>query len=99
MKKILALLLVAVMLFSAAACTQSAAPASEAPKAEESAKATDAPKAEEPKATEVPAAEPGYTDGVWMCSSDATHFVLLKLKEDGTFYARGLMGTQGYFGQ
>ena len=99
MKKILALLLVAVMLFSAAACTQSAAPASEAPKAEEPAKATDAPKAEEPKATEVPAAEPGYTDGVWLCSADATHFVLLKLKEDGTFYARGLMGTQGFFGK
>ena len=100
MKKIFALLLVAAMLFSLAACTQSAAPASEAPKAEEPAKATEAPKAEEPKANEPAAAEePKYTDGVWMCSSDATHFVLLKLKEDGTFYARGLMGQQGFFGK
>ena len=97
MKKYLALLLVAAMLIGAVACAK---PAAEAPKTEEPAKSTEAPKAEEPKATEVPAAEePAYTDGVWICSSDATHYTLVKLKEDGTFYARGLMGTQGFFGK
>ena len=97
MKKYLALLLVAAMLIGAVACAK---PAAEASKTEEPAKSTEAPKAEEPKATEVPAAEePAYTDGVWICSSDATHYTLVKLKEDGTFYARGLMGTQGFFGK
>ena len=97
MKKYLALLLVAAMLIGAVACAKLAA---EAPKTEEPAKSTEAPKAEEPKANEPAAAEePKITDGVWTCASDATHFVLVKFKEDGTFYARGLMGQKGFFGK
>ena len=100
MKKFLALLLTALMLIAAIACSQPAAPAADAPKADEPVKATEAPKADEPK-TEEPTVEEGpkVTDGVWICSSDATHFVLVKFKEDGTFYARGLMGQAGYFGK
>ena len=103
MKKLLALILAAVMILGAIACSQPAAQ-TEAPKAEEPA-AAEAPKAEEPKAEEPKAEEPKAeegpkaTDGTWVCASDATHFALVKLKEDGTFYARGLMGQQGYFGK
>ena len=97
-KKLVAAFLALLMLLSFAACTNKPA---ETPKTEEAPKATDAPKAAEaPKATEAPKAEEvKITDGVWICSSDASHFTLVKFKEDGTFYARGLMGQQGFFGK
>ena len=97
-KKLVAALLAVLMLMSLIACSSKPA---EAPKTEEAPKAADAPKAEEaPKATEaLKAEEVKITDGVWICSSDATHFSLVKFKEDGTFYARGIMGQKGFFGK
>lgn len=93
MKKFLAILLAAMMLLGIAACTKTE-PAADKPA--EQPIVTDAP-----KATEAPVEEQGpvYTDGVWKCEADAKHYVLLKLKEDGTFYARGLMGQVGFFGK
>ena len=97
-KKLVAALLALFMLAGLVACTGKPA---EAPKTEEAPKAADAPKTEEaPKAEEAPKTEEvKITDGVWTCASDATHFALVKFKEDGTFYARGLMGQKGFFGK
>ncbi len=97
-KKLVAALLALFMLAGLVACSGKPA---EAPKTEEAPKAAEAPKTEEaPKAEEAPKTEEvKITDGVWTCASDATHFALVKFKEDGTFYARGLMGQKGFFGK
>ena len=97
-KKLVAALLALFMLAGLVACSGKPA---EAPKTEEAPKAEEAPKTEEaPKAEEAPKTEEvKITDGVWTCASDATHFALVKFKEDGTFYARGLMGQKGCFGK
>ena len=73
MKKIIALLLVAVMILGLAACAaKTEAPAAAAPKAEET-KKEEAPKAEEPKKEEAPAAEAKPFEGQTLTMTFGTH--------------------------